>query len=58
MKITIEEAVNLCYRGRSNMVKAAKNADVDLDVLKRLLTEKVKRTPVEVNHQLVLPLIY
>ena len=58
MKITIEEAVDLCYRGRSNMVKAAKNADVDLDVLKRLLTEKVKRTPVEVNHQLVLPLIY
>ena len=41
MKLSIEEAVNLCYRGRSNMVKAAKAADVDMDVLKRLLTEKV-----------------
>ena len=58
MKLSIEEAVNLCYRGRSNMVKAAKAADVDIDVLKRLLAEKVRRTPVEVNHQLVLPLNY
>ena len=57
-KLSIEEAVNLCYRGRSNMVKAAKAADVDMDVLKRLLAEKVRRTPIEVNHQLVLPLNY
>lgn len=58
MKITIEEAVNLCYRGRSNMVKAAKSADVDVEILKRLLAEKVARTDVEINHQLVLPLNY
>ena len=42
----------------SPMVKAAKAADVDIDVLKRLLAEKVRRTPVEVNHQLVLPMNY
>ena len=58
MNLSIEEAVNLCYRGRSNMVKASKAADVDVEVLKRLLAEKVRRTPVEVNHQLALPLTY
>ena len=54
--MTIQEAVDLVYRGRSNMVKAAKAANVDMDVLKRLLAEKVKRTPIELNHQLILPL--
>ena len=58
MNLSIEEAVNLCYRGRSNMVKAAVAADVDVEILKRLLAEKVKRTDVEINHQLVLPLQY
>lgn len=38
----ISEAVELVYRGRSNMIKAAKAADVDVDTLKRLLLEKCR----------------
>lgn len=54
--MTIEEAVNLCYKAKINMVKAAKEADVDIDVLKRLLAEKVRRTPVQLTQQLILKL--
>ena len=54
--MTIQEAVELCYKAKINMVKAATEANVDLDVLKRLLTEKVRRTSIELNHQLILPL--
>jgi hypothetical protein len=54
--MTIQEAVELCYKAKINMVKAAAEANVDLDVLKRLLAEKVKRTSVELSHQLILPL--
>ena len=54
MKITIREAVDLCYRGRSNMVKASQAAEVDIEILKRLLLEKVQRTPIELTIQLPL----
>ena len=54
--MTIQEAVELCYKAKINMIKAAKEANVDVDVLKRLLAEKVRRTPIELNHQLILPL--
>ena len=58
MKLSIEEAIDLCYRGRSNMVKAAQAADVDVEVLKRLLAEKVSGKVVELEQQLILPLSF
>ena len=54
--MTIAEAVELCYKAKINMVKAAKEANVDVDVLKRLLAEKVKRTPISLTQQLILKL--
>jgi hypothetical protein len=54
--MTIQEAVDLCYAAKINMVKAAKEAEVDVSVLKRLLAEKVKRTPIQLDQQLILPL--
>ena len=58
MKLSIEEAIDLCYRGRSNMVKAAQAADVDVEVLKRLLAEKVSGKVVELEQQLIIPLSF
>ena len=58
MKLSIEEAIDLCYRGRSNMVKAAQAADVDVEVLKLLLAEKVSGKVVELEQQLILPLSF
>ena len=39
--ITVAEAIRQLYTGRANVVKAAKAADVDPEVLKRLLKEYV-----------------
>ena len=43
--ITISQAVNMLYRGRSNLIKAAKAADTNPETLKRLLLEKVRSKP-------------
>ena len=43
--ITISQAVDMLYRGRSNLIKAAIAADTDPQTLKRLLLEKVRTKP-------------
>ena len=43
MKLEISEAVELVFRGKCNMVKAAKEAEVELDTLKRLLLERCRK---------------
>ena len=43
--ITISQAVDMLYRGRSNLIKAAKAADTNPETLKRLLLEKVRSKP-------------
>ena len=53
---SIKQAVDLLYCGRSNLIKAAKAADVHPDVLKKLLLERVKSTPPEATLQLTLDL--
>ena len=55
-EISIKQAVDLLYCGRSNLIKAAKAADVHPDVLKKLLLERVKSTPPEASLQLTLDL--
>tara|TARA_R110002012_G_scaffold59586_1_gene156009 strand:- start:1021 stop:1200 length:180 start_codon:yes stop_codon:yes gene_type:complete len=55
-EISIKQAVDLLYCGRSNLIKAAKAADVDPDVLKKLLLERVRTTPPEASLQLTLDL--
>ena len=39
--ITVAEAIRMLYTGRANVIKAAKAANVDPKVLKRLLAEYV-----------------
>ncbi len=46
----------MLYRGRSNLIKAAKAADVHPDVLRKLLLERVKNTLPEASLQLTLDL--
>ncbi len=53
---TIKQAVDMLYCGRSNLIKAAKAADVHPDVLRKLLLERVKNTPPEASLQLTLDL--
>ena len=55
-EITIKQAVDMLYCGRSNLIKAAKAADVHPDVLRKLLLERVKNTPPEASLQLTLDL--
>ena len=55
-EITIKQAVDMLYCGRSNLMKAAKAADVHPDVLKKLLLERVRTTPPEASLQLTLDL--
>ena len=43
--ITLTQAVDMLYRGRSNLIKAAKAAETDPQTLKRLLLEKVRSKP-------------
>ena len=46
-ELTIEQAVDLLYRGRSNVPNAAAAAEVSPQELKKALEEKVSRTPPE-----------
>jgi len=57
MTIPVAEAVDMLYHGRSNVCAAAKAADVDPEVLKRLLLEKIKTKPQMTPLQLTLPFI-
>ena len=56
MKLQVNEAVLQVYRGQSNVIKAARAADLEVEELKRLLLKMVQKTPIEVSHQLALPL--
>jgi hypothetical protein len=57
MTIPVNEAVDMLYHGRSNVCIAAKAADVEPEVLKRLLLEKVRTRPQMAPLQLTLPFI-
>ena len=54
--ISLAQAVDMLYRGRANLIKAARAADTDPTTLKRLLLEKVRSTPQFEPLQLTLPL--
>jgi hypothetical protein len=54
--ITVSQAVDMLFCGRSNLIKAAKAADVDPNILKRLLLERVKSSPTQAPLQLTLDL--
>ena len=56
MKLTPEEAVLQVYRGKSNMIIAARAAEIDVSELKHLLLKMIQKTPINVCHQLALPL--
>ena len=43
--ISLSQAVDMLYRGRSNLIRAAKAAETDPQTLKRLLLEKVRSKP-------------
>ena len=43
--ISLSKAVDMLYRGRSNLIKAAKAAETEPETLKRLLLEKVRSKP-------------
>jgi len=45
--ISIEEAVDLLYRGRSNLIKAAQASGTTPEELKQALKQKVQETPIE-----------
>jgi hypothetical protein len=53
----VAEAVDMLYHGRSNVCAAAKAADVEPEVLKRLLLEKIQTKPQMAPLQLTLPFI-
>ena len=55
-KIPLDEAVDLLYRGRMNVCKAAVLAGTEPDVLKRLLLERVESKPSPAPIQLSLHL--
>ena len=55
MTISLTEAVDMLFHGRSNVPNAAKAAGVEPDVLKRLLLEKIKTKPQMAPIQLTLP---
>ena len=54
--ISLDEAVDLLYRGRMNVCKAAVLAKTEPDVLKRLLLERVESKPTPAPIQLSLHL--
>ena len=54
--ITVGQAVDMLFCGRSNLIKAANAADVDPNILKRLLLEKVRSSPAQAPLQLTLDL--
>jgi hypothetical protein len=45
MNITVSEAVDLLYHGRSNVIKAAEACGAKPESLKQLLLERVKKNP-------------
>ena len=45
MNLTIKQAVELIYRGKSNLIHAAAACDVHPDTLKQLLLERVNEKP-------------
>ena len=55
--ISLSDAVDMLFHGRSNVCVAAKAADVEPDVLKRLLLEKIKTKPEMSPLQLSLPIV-
>jgi len=57
MNVSVTEAVDMLYHGRSNVCVAAKAADVGPEILKRLLLEKIKTKPEMAPLQLSLPII-
>ena len=46
-RLTQEEAIDLCFRGKSNVAHAAVDVGCSLDELKNSLSEYVSRTPVD-----------
>ena len=57
MTIPVAEAVDMLFHGKSNVCVAAKAADVEPEILKRLLLEKIKTKPEMVPIQLLLPFV-
>ena len=57
MNVSVTEAVDMLYHGRSNVCVAAKAADVEPEILKRLLLEKIKTKPEMAPLQLTLPIL-
>ncbi len=57
MTISIDDAVDLLFHGRSNVPNAAKKANTEPEVLKQLLLEKIKTKPEMAPLQLTLPFI-
>ena len=54
--ISIKQAVDMLFTGRSNVIKAAKAAECDPELLKRLLAERVRESPTQAPIQLTLDL--
>ncbi len=57
MTIPVSEAVDMLFHGKSNVCAAAKAADVEPEILKRLLLEKIRAKPEMAPLQLSLPFI-
>ncbi len=45
MTITVSEAVDLLYHGRSNVIKAAEACGAEPETLKQLLLKRVQKNP-------------
>ena len=56
MSLSIGQAVDLLYHGRSNVIKASKACGAPVDTLKQLLLEKVNSKPHFEPLQLTLPI--
>ena len=54
--VSLNEAVDMLFHGKSNVCVAAKAANVEPEVLKRLLLEKIKTKPQMAPLQLSLPI--
>ena len=54
--ITVGQAVDMLFCGKSNLINAAKAADVDPNILKRLVLERVRSSPTQAPLQLTLDL--
>lgn len=55
--ISLTEAVDMLFYGRCNVPTAAKAAETEPEVLKRLLLEKIKSKPEMSPLQLSLPVV-